>query len=235
MKRYSPLLMLLVLLGVLAVSQVATAASPTRPTSTFAHPTLRDDAEAEDEDELEAAEDEFEFEFEECGSGAEDEFEFDEEEGEEWEEEEFEEVDCADNGGKGTKAAPKGAPFVTAPAACQVRQAESTITTLPGSDAVRLDIRYQTWSPTPVTVGLKLKDHKGSLALEHASKRLAGKGVLHLTTKLGASAMDRAAAASEFDVSLRAPQTPAYCAGALEQQLHSAKSTSARASRVYSN
>jgi hypothetical protein len=234
MKRYFPLLMLLVLLGALAVSQVATAtaASPARPSTTFAHSTLRDDA--EDEDEIEAGEDEFDFEFEECGDGAE-EFEFDEEEGEEWEEEELEGIECDDNGGKGGKAGSKGAPFVSAPAACQVRQAESTITTLPGSDAIRLDIHYQTWSPTQVTVGLKLKDHKGSLALEHATKHLAGKGVLHLTTKLGASAMDRADAASEFDVSLRAPRTPGFCAGALEQQLHSAKGTDARASRVYSN
>ena len=47
--------------------------------------------------------------------------------------------------------------------------------------------------------------------------------------------MDRAAAASEFDVSLRAPETPGYCAAALEQRLLSAKHTSARAPRVYAN
>jgi hypothetical protein len=232
MKRYPTLLMLLALLGALAVSQVATAAaSPARP-STSAHPTLRDNAgEFEDEDEWEAGE-ELEFEFEECESGAE-EIEFDEDE-EEFEEED--EIFCEDagNGGSG-KSAPKGAPYVTAPAACQVRQAESTITTLPGSDLVRLDVHYRTWSPTQVTVGLKLKDHKGSLAIEHATKHLAGKGVLHLTTKLGAGVMDRAAAASEFDVSLRAPETPGFCAGALEQQLHSVKHTGGRAPRVYSD
>ena len=71
---------------------------------------------------------------------------------------------------------------MTAPAACQVRQAESTITTLPASDQVRLTVRYQTYSPTPVTVGLKLKDQKGAVAIEHATKHLGGKGVLRLTT-----------------------------------------------------
>jgi len=54
MKRYSALLTLFALLGVIVVSQVATAAaSPTRPTSSFAHPTLRDDAFEPEEDEFE--------------------------------------------------------------------------------------------------------------------------------------------------------------------------------------
>jgi hypothetical protein len=227
MKRYSPLFMLLALLGVFFVSQVATsAASPARPT--FAHPTLRDNAEPEEEFEAEEAE----FEFEECEAGAEFEFEVEGEE-EEFEAEEEGEEECGN--GAAAKASKKGVPFVTAPAACQVRQAESTITTLPGSDQVRLDVQYQTYSPTAVTIGLKLKDHKGSVAIEHATKHLGGKGVLHLTTKLGSAVMERALAASEFDVSLRAPETPGYCANALEQRLLSVKHTSARAPRVYAN
>jgi hypothetical protein len=227
MKRYSPLLMLLVLLGALAVSQVATAAASTsRPASPFAHPTLRADAEFEDEFEAE----EGEFEFEECESGAE-EIEFEEGE-EEFEEEEFEAL-CGDEEGDGGKAVPKGASFVTAPAACQVRQAESTITTLPGSDQVRLSVRYRTYEPTAITVGLKLKDHKGSVPIEHATRHLSADGVLHLTTKLGGAVMERALAASEFDVSLRAPETPGFCAGALEQRLHAAKHTGGRTPRVY--
>jgi hypothetical protein len=228
MKRYSPLFMLLVLLGTLAVSQAATAASPSRPTSTFAHQTLRDDA-AEPEDEFEA--EGAEFEFEECEAVA-DEFEFEEGE-EEFEEGEFE-ATCGDEGAS-VKAAPTGAPFVTAPAACQVRQAESTITTLPGSDQVRLSVRYLTYAPTQVTVGLKLKDHKGSVAIEHATKHMDSKGILHITTKLGTAVMERAVAASEFDVALRAPETPGYCAGALEQRLHTGKHSGARAPRVYSD
>jgi hypothetical protein len=225
MKRYFPLLVLLALLGALAVSQVATAASSARPTSTFAHPTLRDDA-SEPEEESEAEGDEFEFD--DCESAAEEsEFEFDEVE------EEFEEEDCGDGGS--AKAAKEGAPFVTAPAPCQVRQAESTITALPASGQVRLTVRYQTYSPTPVTVGLKLKDNKGAVPIEHATKHLGGKGVLHLTTKLGSAVMDRALAASEFDVSLRAPETPSYCAAALEQRLRSVKQTSAQAPRVYAD
>jgi hypothetical protein len=232
MKRYSPLLMLLALLGALAVSQVATAAaSPARPSSTFAHPTLRDD---EAEEEFEAEEVLSGFELEGCESADEPELEFDEseEEFEDEDEDEPEAEDCADGGAKASK---KGASFVTAPADCEVRQAESTITTLPATNQVRLTVRYQTWSPTPVTVGLKLKDPKGAVAIERATKHLGAKGVLHLTTKLGSAVMDRAAAASEFDVSLRAPETPGYCADALEQRLRSVKHTSARAPRVYAN
>ncbi len=225
MKRYSPLLLLLALLGAFLVSQVSTAtASPARPTPGFPHPTLRDDA---GEEEF-VAEDEFEFEG--CETGAE-EFGFEDEEEFEGEEEELE-ASCGDEE-DAVEATPKGAPFVTAPAACQVRQAESTITALPATDQVRLTIRYLTYAPTQVTVALKLKDHRGAVALEHATRRLGGKGVLRLTTKLGDAVMERALAADEFDVSLRAPETPGFCAGALEQHLHSVRPTSGGAPRVY--
>jgi hypothetical protein len=228
MKRSFPLLMLLVLLGALGLSQVAGAAPPSRGIAAFAQLTPRDDA-AEPEEEIEAEEDGLEFE--ECESAAE-EFEF--EEGEEEFEEGESEASCGGEE-KAGKAAPKGAPFVTAPLACQVRQAESTITTLPGSDQVRLTVRYRTYAPTQVTVGLKLKDHKGSVAIEHTTKHMGGKGALHITTKLGTAMMERALAASEFDVSLRAPETPGFCASALGQRLHSVKHTGARTPRVYSD
>jgi len=224
MKRHVLPFGILLLLGTLAASQ-ADAAFPARPTPTFAHPTLRDYVEPGEEVEAE----EEEFEFEECEAPAA-ELEF---EDEELEVEEELEVSCGDEAGP-DKEESKGAPFVTAPAACRVRQAESTITTLPGSDQVRLTARYRTYVPTQVTVGLKLKDLQGSVAIEHTTRHLGAKGVLHVTTKLGTAAMERALAASEFDVSLRAPQTPSYCAGALEQRLHGTKHTSAKAPRVYS-
>jgi hypothetical protein len=229
MKRCSPaLLLLLVLLGALAVSQAATAASPSRPNPTFAHPTPRDTVAEFEEEEL-AEEDEFEFE--ECDVSSAEEVEFAEAE-EEFEEEESE-APCG--GGSEAAKVSKGAPFVTAPVACQVRKAESTITALPGSDQVRLSVRYQTYAPTEVTVGLKLKDRKGSIAIEHSTKHMSVKGVLHITTELGTAVMERALTATEFDVSLRAPETPGFCADALEQSLHSVKHTGGRAPRVYSD
>jgi hypothetical protein len=228
MKRYSPLLLIVVLLGALAVSQAAVA-SPSRPVPTFAHPTLRDNTESEEEGEA------AEFEFEECEI-APGEFQF--KTAEEIEEAELE-ASCSEvvaDAEAETEAAKSGdASFVTAPVTCQIRQAESTITTLPGSDQVRLTVRYRTYAPTQVTVGLKLKDQKGSVGIEHTTKHLSGKGVLHVTTKLGSAMMERALAASEFDVSLHAPETPASCAAALEQRLHSVKHTGGRAPRVYSD
>ena len=226
MKRSFSLLALFALLGALAVSQVATAAAfPARP-ATFANPTLRDAA-AEPEEEFEA--EEVEFEFEDCGSAAEPEFEFEDEA----EEEEFEEEELEEDSATALPPRPRRRVPPSCPPRRQVRQAEST--SHPAANQVRLTVRYQTYSPTPVTVGLKLKDHKGAIAIEHATKHLGGKGVLRLTTTLGAAVMDRAAVASEFDVSLRAPETPGYCAAALEQRLLSAKHTSARAPRVYAN
>jgi hypothetical protein len=225
MKRYSGLLLVLAALGALLASQAAVAAPAARPASAPAHPTLRDDP-ADEEFEAE----EGEFEFEECEAGAE-EFEF-EEAVEEFEDGEEFEAECGDDAGD-LKATPKGAPSVTAPAACKVHEAESTISASPASDELRLSIRYSTFSPTQVTVGVKLKDHQGSVPIAHATRHVGTRGTLQITTKLGAALMERALAASEFDVSLRAPETPAFCAGALEQRLHAARHTSAKAPRVY--
>jgi hypothetical protein len=229
MKRTLPLLAILGLLVALVGAAAATAASTTaRPTSAAADLALGGPAfEFEEEgEEFEAGEEEFEFE--EC-EGAQEEFE--DLAGEEGEEEEFE-VACEDERNQG---ASKNAPFVTAPVACQVRRAESTITALPATDQVRLTVRYRTYIPTRVTVALKLRDRKGAVAIEHTTKHMGSKGVLHITTKLGSAVMERALKATEFDVSLRAPETPGYCAADLEQRLHSVKHTAGNAPRVYSN
>jgi hypothetical protein len=225
-KRYFGLLVVLAALGALVLSQAAGAATAAWPAAAVVHPTLRDD-EAGAEEEFEA--EEGEFEVEECESGDAT-LEFEEGE-EEFDEGEFE-AEC-DEGPDALEAAAKGAPAVSAPAACKVREAESTITVLPGPDEVRLKVRYSAWSPTQVTVGVKLKDHKGGVAIAHATKHLGARGVLHVDTKLGAGLMERALKAGEFDVSLRAPETPDSCAGALEAHLHTVKHTSARAPRVY--
>jgi hypothetical protein len=230
MTRYFPLFLILLLLGSVAVSPAAFAASASPVAPTFPQLSPPGGSHTEEAEESEAEEEEFE----ECEAAAEEEFEFGEEEPEESAEEEaeFEAEEC---GEESEKAAPKGAPFVTAPFACQVRRAESTIATLPGSDQVRLTVRYRTYSPTPVTVGLKLKDSRGTVSIEHTTKHMGENGVLHITTKLGTAVMERAMKASEFDVSLRAPETPGFCAGDLEQRLHIAKHAGARAARVYSD
>lgn len=222
MKRYSPLPLLLTLSLILALfvvpslSQAAPSAAPTLAKKKPNVPQLAprdDEAEEEDEFELEAEE----IEIEEC-EAAEGLFEFEEEEfeGEEAEEEEFEiEIEECEEAAKKNKKA--GA--VTAPEECRVQQAESSITTLPGSDRVELTVRYLTYKPSAVSLGLKLKDNKGSLKIESTTKHLGKKGVLHLSTKVSDAVMERAVKAKEFNVSLRAPKTPGYCGDMLEQQL----------------
>ncbi len=243
MRRHSPPLMILALLGALGLSQVAAAAAA-QPMATTSTPSpLRSSVllaaalEAEEDGEGEEAEDEgeeVEFEIEEevllegCESAA-DEFEFEDAA----EEREFEEevAECE----KEAKKKGKSASFVSAPEECVVERAESTIQTLPGSDRVRLTVHYKNYSTGPVAVGLKLKDHKGSLALEHTTKHLGHAGTLRLTAKLGESEMERAEDAREFDVALRAPGTPGYCGTLLEQHLMTAASPAAQGSRAHAS
>src|ERR1700709_67809 len=215
MKRFLPLPLLTLLIVLFALPMIAQAApsaatSPAKPT--VPHLAPRESAAEEEESEEEELEAE---EIEECeaGEGA---FEFEEEEfeGEEAEEEEFEEEveECEE-------VRKKKAGAVTAPEVCRVREAESSIPTLPNSDRVELTVRYLTYEPSTVSLGLKLKDGKGSLKIEDTTKHLGKKGVLHLTTKVSDAVMDRAAKAKEFSVALRAPKTPGYCGSMLEQQL----------------
>jgi hypothetical protein len=218
MKRYSPLSLLTLLIVLFALPTFAQAAPSAAP-SLAKKPTVPDlaprDAEAEEEDEGFEGEAE-EIEIEEC-EAADGIFEFEEEEfeDEEAEEEEFEvEVEECEE-----QVLKKKAGAVTAPEECRVRQAESSITTLPNSDRIELTVRYLTYKPSPVSLGLKLKDGKGSLKIESTTKHLGKQGVLHLTTKVSDAVMDRAAKAKEFNVALRAPKTPGYCGSMLEQQL----------------
>jgi hypothetical protein len=227
--------LILALLGALGLSQVAaaTAAQPTAPTSTFSllHSSALRDAAAEPEEEGEEGEvEEVEFEveeevlLEECGAAAEFEFE------DAAEEKEFEEeiAECEKEAKKG-----KSASSVSAPEECVVEHAESTIQTLPAANRIRLTVHYQDASAGAVAIGLKLKDAKGSLALEHTTRHLGHDGTLHLTTKLGESEMERAEDAREFDVALRAPGTPGYCGDLLEQHLRTTPSAAAHGSRAH--
>jgi hypothetical protein len=217
MKRYSPLLLLTVLLVLFAaptISQAAPSASPALANSpTIPHLALRDSAAEEEDEEVEAGE---EIEFDECEASGGD-FEFEDEEFEEVEEEEEFEIEIEEC----EEEVKSKAGAVTAPKACRVRTAESSITTLPASDRVLLTVRYETYAPSTISLGLKLKDHKGSLKIERATKHLGNKGVLHLSSKLSDAEMERAAKAQEFNVALRALNTPGYCGGLLEQQLRS--------------
>lgn len=218
MKRYLPLPLLLTLSLILALFAVPTfsqAAPSAATTLAKKKPTVPRLAPRDDEEDEEFEDEAEEFEFEEC-EASDGFFEFEEEESEDEAEEEEFEIEIEECEEEVQKKKP-GA--VTAPEECRVRQAESSITTLPNSDRVELTVRYQTYQPSSVSLGLKLKDGKGSLKIEDTTKRLGKQGVLHLSTKVSDAVMDRAAKAKEFNVSLRAPKTPGYCGNMLEQQL----------------
>lgn len=215
MKRFAALLipgLILVFFLVPTLSQAAPSTAPAPANGpTVPHLALRD-SDPEDAEELE---DEEGVEIEDCeAAGGIFEFEEEFDDADEGEEFEFEVEECEEED-------QKKAGVVTAPEECLVRQAESSITTLPASDRVQLTVHYLTYRPSTVSLGLKLKDGKGSLKIEDATKHLGKKGVLHLTTKVSDAVMERAAKAKEFDVTLRAPKTPGYCGGMLEQQLQS--------------
>jgi hypothetical protein len=220
MKRYLPLIPLALILALFVVPGLSQAAPTAAPAQATKNPTIShlalDNSAAEEDEEFELEAEEIEIEECEAGSGF---FEFEEEEGEEEAEEaeeeewEIEVEECEE------ALLKKKAGAVSAPAACRVAQAESSITTLPSSDRVELTVRYQTWKPSTVSLGLKLKDGKGSLKIEETTKHLGKKGVLHLTTKVSDAVMSRAAKAKEFAVALRAPKTPGFCADMLEQKL----------------
>jgi hypothetical protein len=216
MKRYAPLpLLILILLAVPTLSQAAPTAAPGAAKKPTVPQLAPRDAEAEEEDEFELEEEEFEIEGCEAGESL---FEF-EEEPEEGEEEEFE-LEAEECGEEEEEEAEKKKPgAVSAPEECRVAQAESSITTLPAANRVELTVRYLTYKPSTVSLGLKLKDGKGSLKLENTRRHLGKKGALHLSTKVSDAVMKRAAKAKEFDVALRAPQTPGFCGGLLEQRL----------------
>jgi hypothetical protein len=217
MKRYAPLLLLTLIVTVLVMptlSQATQTASSVLAKKKPTVPTLAPrDAEEDEEDEGEVEE----LEIEDC-EGAEGIFEFEDEfEDEEAEEEEFE-VEVEECEAEAQKSKKKDG-AVTAPEDCRVQLAESSITTLPSSDRVELTVRYLTYKPSTVAIGLKLKDGRGSLNLDSTTRRLGQKGVLHLTTKVSDEVMQRAADAKEFSVALRAPKTPGYCGAMLEQKL----------------
>jgi hypothetical protein len=208
MRRLFTMLSLFALVGVSVAAQCASASSFS-PLSSSLAPRLAFDAEAEEETSLESDESGS------CESATEEAEEWEASEADEELEEEADEcVEEVETTGKG---------FVTGAPTCLVCRAESKIATLPASRQVRLTTRYRTYSPVEVSVGLKLKDHRGSLTLAHATKHFAADGVLRLTTKLGGAAMARALKATEFDVSLHAEGTPASCAHELEQRLHTVK------------
>lgn len=105
--------------------------------------------------------------------------------------------------------------------ACMLKSAEATVLVLPAKDKVRLTLRYTTFAPAVVSVQYSLRGRKGNLKMGADSKRFSRKGVFRETEKLTEAEMAKVDAATEFDVRLRAVNTPGYCRRLFDRELTS--------------
>jgi hypothetical protein len=112
-----------------------------------------------------------------------------------------------------------------APAECLLSSAEATVTASANKDRVRLQVRYETSSPTAVAIEYGLHGSKGSLYLGGERKQFSRHGVLRLTKDLTEAQMAKVMAAKGFTVRLRVPAAPAYCKDFFDHQLDSRRAT----------
>jgi hypothetical protein len=94
---------------------------------------------------------------------------------------------------------------------CVIEDATAKLVPRPGDGTVELTIRYESFAPAAALVEARVRGSKGKLRLgaDHAHLRRAG--VYRKTFVLGEKKMNRALGAREFEVELRALNTPRYC------------------------
>ncbi len=112
-----------------------------------------------------------------------------------------------------------------APAECLLSSAEATVTASANKDKVRLQVHYETSSPTAVAVEYGLHGSKGSLYLGGEKRQFARHGVLRLTRTVSEAQMAKVMAAKAFTVRLRVPAAPGYCRAFFDHQLDSRRAT----------
>jgi hypothetical protein len=94
---------------------------------------------------------------------------------------------------------------------CVIEDATAKLVPRPGNDTVELTIRYQSFAPVAALVEARLRGSKGKLRLGADHTHLRRAGVYRKSFVLGEKKMDRALGAREFEVELRALNTPRYC------------------------
>ncbi len=106
---------------------------------------------------------------------------------------------------------------------CVIEAASAKLVPHPGSDTVELTIHYQSFSPVAAVVEAQLRGAKGRLRLGADHTHLRRAGVYRRSFVLSEKKMDRALGAREFEVELRALNTPRYCRLKLNGAPHRAK------------
>jgi hypothetical protein len=94
---------------------------------------------------------------------------------------------------------------------CVIEDATAKLVPHPGSDTVELTIRYESFAPAAAVIEAQLRGSKGKLRLGADHTHLRRAGVYRKSFILSEKKMDRALGAREFEVELRALNTPRYC------------------------
>lgn len=173
------------------------------PAPGLSTPVLTAAADEDEAEEAEASEDDEGFEFELCEN-----------------EDESEYCEAEEEDSQGPEA----------PEECLLTSAKATVSAAPNRDQVRLQVRYRTISPTPVTVDYGLRGSKGSLYLGSEKKRFGLNGVLRLSDDLTEPQMSKVMAAKGFTVRIRVPAAPHYCQSLFDRQLDLRQNTPTGAS-----
>jgi hypothetical protein len=158
-------------------------------------------------------------------------FELEEDEGEEGEEDEAEADECEYEDEALEEACEERQEDKEVEAAeaeeCRLESAEATVAAVPGRNQLRLTVRYKTFEPSAVAIGLGLRGTKGALALGTETAHFGRSGTLHSTQTLTAPQMARALAAREYTVAVHALNTPGFCGVLFERHLTARKGAGA--------
>jgi hypothetical protein len=95
--------------------------------------------------------------------------------------------------------------------ACVIEDASAKLVPHAGNDTIELTIHYEAFAPVAALVEARLRGSKGKLRLGADHTHLRRAGVYRKSFVLSEKKMDRALGAREFEVELRALNTPRYC------------------------
>lgn len=94
---------------------------------------------------------------------------------------------------------------------CVVEDATAKLTAKPGSGSFALTIRYRATAPTAVAIDARLRGGKGGVHLGASRTRFGRAGTFRDSFSLSEKKMERALAAREFLIEVRAVNSPRYC------------------------
>jgi hypothetical protein len=106
---------------------------------------------------------------------------------------------------------------------CAIEDAIARVSANPGNDSVALTIRYEAIAPASVAIDARLHGNKGSIHLGASRTHFRRSGTFRNIFVLGEKRMERVLAAREFEIELKAVDTPRYCRLELNGALHRAK------------